>query len=311
MNSVVPIFIPSYHRADNCRTLHYYINHGYPADKIFVFVDDSADDIPQYEELCAKTGANLVVYSYEESVKRYDYVHRAFELRRSGGQCRNMFFDYARQHGIDFFMVQDDDTLRLELRQLGIRVLNGGDMTLEIICAFFSWAEDFMRRQHIGCFAFSQGGDFYGGMVSKKILRTKVMNTTFYLLPYVDRAERGVLDSDTSAYVNMYNEGYFTGSTAHGLILEQERSATARGGLTDVYNETKLLAKGLCCPIQFPSAIFAEKQEMNGGRLHHRIRYENLMPCIIRGKRGNIAWDTYPEDTPFSNEPRRTYDLHR
>ena len=29
------------------------------------------------------------------------------------------------------------------------------------------------------------------------------------------------------------------------------------------------------------------------------------MPKIIKGKRTNIAWDTYKEDYPFTNEPKR------
>ena len=57
-------------------------------------------------------------------------------------------------------------------------------------------------------------------------------------------------------------------------------------------------------PIQYPSAIYAERQVMNGNRIHHRIEYKYLAPMIMKGKRSNIEWDAYPEDTPFKNEPR-------
>lgn len=59
--------------------------------------------------------------------------------------------------------------------------------------------------------------------------------------------------------------------------------------------------------IQFPSAIRAEKQVMNGGRVHHRINGRYLIPKILKieGGRDNIAWDTYEEDVPFTNEPKR------
>ena len=139
------------------------------------------------------------------------------------------------------------------------------------------------------------------------------MNATFYLMPYVYRGERGVQDDDTSLFTGVMNEGLFTGSLAYGLILQQTASATAKGGLTDLYNECKLLNKSLVCPIQFPSAIHAERQIQNGNRIHHRIDNEYLMPRIIKteGGRSNIAWDTYPEDTPFTNEPKRSYSLNR
>jgi hypothetical protein len=76
-----------------------------------------------------------------------------------------------------------------------------------------------------------------------------------------------------------------------------------RGGLTDLYNELKLLNKSLVVPIQYPSLCYAEKQKMNGNRLHHRISLNNLMPKLIKADTSNIAWDTYPEDIPFTNEP--------
>lgn len=83
-------------------------------------------------------------------------------------------------------------------------------------------------------------------------------------------------------------------------------SATQKGGLTDLYNECKLLNKSLITPIQYPSAIKAEKQKKNGGRLHHKINYRYLSPVIMKSDDGrdNIAWDTYDEDFPFTNEPR-------
>ena len=101
------------------------------------------------------------------------------------------------------------------------------------------------------------------------------------------------------------NEGYFTGSLATGLVLSPEISAKQIGGLTDLYKENKLLNKSLIIPIQFPSLCYAEKQQKNGGRLHHRISNKHLFPRIIKSNRSNIAWDSYPEDKKFTNKPKR------
>lgn len=135
----------------------------------------------------------------------------------------------------------------------------------------------------------------------------KAMNSTCYLLPYIDRAERGYGDEDTSMYTTMMNQGLFTGSYGTGLMLIQTASAKQKGGLTDMYQECKLLSKAVLCPIQYPSAIHAERQESNGGRIHHKINYRYLMPKLIKGDGSidNVAWDTYPEDVPFTNEPKR------
>lgn len=299
---MIDIFIPSYHRAKNLKTVKYFVKIGWNVKNIHVFIDDEAEDKSEYEALAQEIGFNLFVFDMNEARQRYDYVHRASISRRSAGQARNMFYDYAKEKGIEFYMVQDDDTESYQVKYKGktIRSANIDDITtiFESVC-------ELMYKRHIGCFGISQTGDFIGG-VDNKLLRNKVMNTTFILTKYIYRGERGVQDDDTSQFVGIMNEGLFTGSYGDGLVLKQTMSATAKGGLTDLYNECKLLNKALVTPIQFPSAIYAEKQVKNGGRLHHHIQRRYLYPMILKGVgKDNIAWDTYPEDYPFTNEPKR------
>lgn len=304
---MIDIFIPSYHRPNNCKTVRYFLKIGYDAKRLHVFLDSETDDIKDYKNNLVPLGVNVHVFDMEEARERYDYVHRASPSLRSAGQARNMFMDFAKENGIDFYMVQDDDTQNYQLRIFTnyIRTANLND-----VLRYFSWMENFMRKHHIGLFGLSQTGDMYSStFVDKLLLRKKVMNTTFVLLPYVYRGERGVQDDDTSLFAGVMNEGYFTGSLRSGLVLLQTQSATAKGGLTDLYNECKLYNKAMVTPIQFPSAIYAEKQPMNGGRIHHRIMHKYLFPCIIKGRRSNIEWDAYPEDVPFTNEPKRATKL--
>lgn len=302
---MIHIFIPSYHRPENQKTVRYFIKQGYDASKLHVFLDSEADDIDLYKAILEPKGVNVCVFDMSEARRRYDYVHRASASRRSAGQARNMMQDYAKEKGIDFYMVQDDDTDHYQMRVKGwyTRCANYEDLLY-----YFNEVEVFMRKHRIGLFGLSQTGDLYS-QEETKVMRWKVMNTTFYLMPYIYRGERGVQDDDTSLFAGVYNEGLFTGSLASGLVLKQTPSATAVGGLTDLYNECKLLNKALVCPIQFPSAIWAEKQVMNGGRIHHHINKRYLAPCLIKGKVNNIGWDTYEEDTPFTNEPQRKYVL--
>ena len=299
---MINIFIPSYHRADNLKTVNYYIKLGWDVKKIHVFIDDITDDIGEYTKVSEAKGFNLHIFNMEEARKRFDYVHRASESRRSAGQARNMFFDKAKELGIDFYMVQDDDTQNYQIKRLG---KYKGMAKFDDVNNTFNAVEEFMKRKKIGLFGASQTGDFFGG-VNSKILRNKVMNTTFVYTKYLYRGERGVQDDDTSLFTGVMNEGLFTGSLGDGLVLQQTQSAKVKGGLTDLYNECKLLNKALVCPIQFPSCIYADKQDENGGRVHHKIKSRFLYPRIIKtDKVDNIAWDTYPEDYPFTNEPKR------
>lgn len=292
------IFIPSYHRPKNLLTVKYFRKIGWDMRYITVFIDDETDDISEYEETASEYGFNLHVFDMEEARRKYDYVHRASQSRRSAGQARNMFQDYATEKDIDFYVVIDDDA-RNFTTFMQRRVLKDRDTVRRSFIA----VENLMRKRKIGVMGFPQHGDFVGGYQQRLFIR-KVMNTTFYLLPYVYRAERGVQDDDTSLFTGIINEGLFSGTILHSIVLQQMQSAMQKGGLTDLYNECKLLNKALVTVIQFPSAIFAEKQEKNGNRVHHRICYKHLGPVIIKGtkEQDNIAWDKWPEDYPFTNE---------
>lgn len=292
------VFIPSYHRPTKVHTAKYFKKIGWDMSKIVVFVDSETDDIEDYRDAAEKVGFKIHVFDMEEARRRYDYVHRASVSRRSAGQARNMFQDYARDRGIDFYLVMDDDTIGL-LSFSHRRMIRD----YSLIPRVFMAVEEMMRRRKIGVFGLSQTGDFIGGYKKTLYLR-KVMNTTFYLLPYIYRGERGVQDDDTSMFAGIHNEGLFTGTLVHGVVLQQKLSATQSGGLTDLYNECKLLNKALVCVIQYPSAVIAEYQPKNGGRLHHKINYKYLAPRIIKGdpRADNIAWDKFPEDYPFTLE---------
>lgn len=299
------LFIPSYHRPNNLKTVRMFQKLGWDMSHIVVFIDNETDDKDQYEKSCRKYGCKLNVFDMREARTRYDYVHKPSKALRSAGQARNMMQDYAKANGIDFYVVQDDDSNSMQIRfplfnRKGKNIADG-----ECVGRIFDMVEDFMRKRHIGVFALPQTGDFIGGVKPYTYMR-KVMNTTFYLIPYIYRGERGVQDDDTSMFCGILNNGLFTGSTGCGLSLLQTMSATQKGGLTDLYNECKLLNKALVTPIQYPSAIKAEKQKLNGNRLHHKINYRYLSPVIIKSDDGrdNIAWDTYDEDFPFTNEPR-------
>lgn len=294
---MIDIFIPSYHRPQKIKTANYFIKNGWPPNKVHVIIDNEADDREEYKAVANKKGFHLHVFNIEDARQKYDFIHRPSVSRRAAGMSRNMFYEYAGKKGIDFYCVIDDDTNNYQIRpfQRYIRKANYADINY-----FFESIKEIMIKHKIGLFGISQTGDAFE-KINKKLLRSKVMNTTFYYTPYIYWGERGVQNDDTSQFATVLNEGYFTGSLASGIYLNQTQSATQEGGLTDLYRENKLLNKALVPPIQFPSAICANRQKRNGGRLHHKIQYRYLMPKLMKGKRNNIAWDTYPEDVPFSN----------
>ena len=297
------IFVPSYKRAKNIKTLKYFAKIGYDVKKIVIFIDNETPDVEDYKEECGKYGCGLHVFSIDEARQCYDFVHRPTPSRRAAGMARNMMHDYAIEKKIDFFVVIDDDTNCFAVRYFGKKEKRAN---LKQIVNCFSSIENMMKARHIGCFGLSQSGDIYSER-NLVLFRKKIMNVTFYLHPYIHRGERGVQDDDTSQFLGIFNSGLFGGSLGDGIILHQTPSATATGGLTELYNEAKLLNKALVCPIQYPSAVYAEKQTSNGNRIHHRIMYKHIVPKILKneGGRDNIAWDAYDEDSVFSLARKR------
>lgn len=298
---MIDLFIPSYKRPQNLKTVKFFCKIGYDPKKIHVFIDSEAEDKTDYEASCKAFGVNLIVFDMNEARERYDYVHRPSQSRRSAGQARNQFYDYAKEKGIKHFIIQDDDTDHFHKKKFG---KYKGMAKADDILTAFNLVMDFVKRNKIGLFGISQTGDYIGGE-NKYIFKPKVMNTTFVNTDFIYRGERGIQDNDTSQFTSILNFGLFTGQINDGVVLKQTASAKQKGGLTELYNEAKLLNKALVCVIQYPSAIKANKQEKNGGRIHHSIRSRYLMPRIIKDKHSNIAWDTYPEDFPFTLEPNR------
>lgn len=298
--SDVDVFIPSYHRSDNLKSLRYLCGIGWEPKNIHILIDNEAGDEKDYRETCERYGCCLEVLDIAEQRRRFDYVHREPQSRRAAGMMRNAFCEYAERKGIDFYLVMDDDTSGFEVK------LNGKYQRYEVKKPLIDYVlgevRDMMMKKGLGAFALPQTGDFIGGE-SKRYYMPKMMNCVCYLTGYIRRGERGVQDNDTSMFCGVLNEGLMCGSFADGLTLKQTVSGTNSGGLTDLYHEQKLLNKSLVVPIQFPGAVYAERQEMNGGRLHHHIEYRYLMPRILKGEpeRENLDWKKWDEDWPFTN----------
>ena len=78
---MIDIFIPSYHRPNNIKTAKYFIEKiGYDPKKIHVVIDDATDDIEDYQKEVERLDCNLHIFNMDESIRTYDYVHRASKL---------------------------------------------------------------------------------------------------------------------------------------------------------------------------------------------------------------------------------------
>lgn len=98
MNDYQHIFIPSYHRSDNLKTVKYFLKINWDPKKIHVFIDSETDDIAKYESSCHEFGVNLHVFDMDEARRRYDYVHRPSKARRSAIKAEKQVKNGNRIH---------------------------------------------------------------------------------------------------------------------------------------------------------------------------------------------------------------------
>ena len=305
------LFVPSYHRANNLKTVDLFVNkYEYPPSKITVFIDNQGGDSSEYERTCNDYGVNLEVFDLDAARSEYDFVHMPSKSRRAAGCSRNQFWRHAKARNVTQFIVLDDDTLDVRYRPFGVCLSTGQVAKPQQFWNGVCELARFQSAHRIGLVGLSQAGETFCSAAhpDRRLWRKKVMNFSFYLTDFVQGGERGVQDDDTLQFTGMMNAGLWCGSLVSGIVINQAASATQPGGLTDLYHEAKLLNKALVGPICYPSAIRAEKQKMNGNRLHHRVNYRFLMPCLIKAAPGtgsNIAWDTYQEDVPFTSRPTK------
>lgn len=295
VNELPPIYICSYKRAHelmSCKTMIY--KYSYPPGRIYVLVDDESPEmVEEYRVATRALGVNLHVFSIEEARERFDFVFRRLQSQRAAGMARNMIHLVAEKNGHECYVVMDDDTMHFESKI-------EKKATAEMIQGLFVAMIELIKKHRIGLFGLLQSGDYMTGKsIERSLYRRKVMNLFFVNSRYLKAGERGTQDDDTAQFCNLWHQGMFTGSLADGVVLHQRPSATHRGGLTDIYIEGGLLFKALMCVVQFPSAVVATKQKMNGNRIHHKITYKYMAPMLLKKPgwpRSNIAWDTYDED---------------
>lgn len=63
MKKMIDIFIPSYHRPFNLKTVNYFLKIGYNAENIHVFIDDITDDIQDYRDVSETEGFSTSTFS--------------------------------------------------------------------------------------------------------------------------------------------------------------------------------------------------------------------------------------------------------
>ena len=274
------VFILSHGRANKVDTFKTLRDQGYTG-RIGIVIDDEDEQGDAYRKKFGKD--NVFVFNKAEVAKRFDEVIKGD--RRTVVYARNACFDIARLIGIKYFIELDDDysyfsyTFDSELEWCRKREKK----TIHDLDAIFSSVWDFYLKTNAASVALAQGGDFIGGgdagnTDSVKLLR-KAMNSFFCS---TDRPFNftGRINEDVNTYTMEAHRGMLF-FTVNQIGLNQGKTQSNKGGMTEVYLDSGTYLKSFFSVIVCPSAVKVRMMGAKQRRLHHSVSWNNCAPKLI------------------------------
>ena len=269
------VFILSHGRANNMKTLKSLKDCGYTG-KIYIIIDNEDKQRDLYEKLdCTK----VIIFDKKEEMKKTDTIDN-YGDHRLVVYARNKCHDIAKELGLTYFLVLDDDYTGFYFRygkdgKLKAKKMENFDEVVNIMIKF-------LDETNALSVAFSQAGDLIGGINNdrfQKGLIRKAMNSFFCR---VDRPFKflGSTNEDCNAYTLLGVQGklFFTVMTASLVQLQTQQN---EGGLTDIYLDNGTYVKSfytvICAPSCAKIAMMGEKHY----RIHHKILWNNCTPKIL------------------------------
>lgn len=271
------VFILSHGRANNVRTLKTLDDGGYTGETIII-CDNEDDQIEDYKKL----GKRVIVFDKEEEMK-YTDTEDNFKDHRLVVYARNVCHRIAKENGIDYFLVLDDDYTEIAFKYIDGKKLKS--QKVKDLDKLFDATIEFLEVSGALTVTFAQGGDFIGGAENgnlEKGLGRKAMNSFFCK---TDRPFKftGSTNEDVNAYITLGQKGKLL-FTVYKVVIEQGKTQANAGGLTDIYLDNGTYVKSFYSVICQPSCAKVAIMNSNHPRIHHKILWNNCCPKIISDK---------------------------
>lgn len=273
------VFILSYKRANNMYTIDSLLRANYTG-KYYIIL---GNDDPTINEYIDKFGEDkIIVFDKEEQAKLTDTVDN-FNKRKVILYARNFCFDIAKKLGYKYFLELDDDYTNFRYRyeedgQFRTCYIREFDEVVDIMI-------DFLDTTNAHTVAFGQSGDYIGGKdssLAKAKIKRKAMNSFFCT---TERPFKfiGSVNEDVNTYCSLGSQGGLL-MTITDVSLDQKRTQTTKGGMTDEYLDNGTYVKSFYSVITNPSFVKIFGMDTIHTRLHHRIEWNNAVPKIISSR---------------------------
>lgn len=241
--------------------------------RIIMLVDNLDSTQDEYIETYGKE--NVYVFDKILASKKCDPMDN-FGGLESTLYVENSMFEIAKELGFDYFCSMCDDYYNL-----GHRGVCGAKKTNYMDLVFEHYIE-YLINTPIKCVAFCQGGDSFGGFNENRLCKRKVMNS-FICKTNSPFSFYGSMNDDVNMYVQNGIRGDIFLTTMFFQIDQMDTQSTG-GGLEDLYRTYGTYVKSFYTVMLSPSSVKITLMGEKSKRLHHRINYNNTVPCIINEK---------------------------
>lgn len=269
------IFILTHGRPDNVKTVRTLKKCGYTG-KVYIVIDNEDKTAAEYYRIY---GDQVIMFDKLKKSKEFDTAD-TFDNRKTIVYARNACFDIAKELGLDYFLELDDD-----YKEFRYRYENNGSLASVYVKSFdrlVDYMLEFLKLSGALTVAFSQTGDFIGGMgsrVFKERLTRKAMNSFFCAT-----AKRfdfiGRLNEDVNSYAYYGTTGQLLFTVAD-VTLDQTDTQANTGGMTEVYLDGGTYVKSFYSVMINPSCVKISTLGMSSKRIHHLVNWEYCTPKII------------------------------
>ena len=275
------VFILTHGRAKNQLTLKSLQRQGY-SGRWYLIIDNEDD---QQAEYISRYGADhVIVFDKVEEIARTDTMDN-FAEHRAADKARNTCYRIAKDMGIKYFLMCDDDFTGINYRYIEKDKLASKKPENGMLDAIFQAMIDFIRDTGTSMAAFAQGGDLIGGVNSnrfhKRFLR-KAINSMFCKTENPIEF-KGTMDEDFTAYTTLGSRGVLF-FTYVPIVVNQMPPQSMAGGMTEAYNESGKYLQAFYPVMSMPSCMKICFVPKSVDKIKPKVSWEMCIPKIIDEK---------------------------
>jgi len=275
-NKDFTIFILTFGRPNNVKTYKTLNRFGYTGTKYLIC---STDD-KKLNDYKQKYKDEVLVFD-KDKVKQD--IGDNFKQQNTVLYARNIAFDLAKELGYTYFLVLDDDYTDFSYRFDDKYVYKTGRAYIKNLDKILDALLDYYKSINAKTIAISQNGDWIGGSENNYArqlkLRRKAMNSFFCSterpFKYIGR-----MNDDVNTYVKLGSVGDLF-LTLMNVSLKQTDTQSNTGGLTEMYLNAGTYTKSFYTVMYSPDCAKISVLNTNNSRIHHKINWNNAVPCLI------------------------------